>query len=151
MVSIAHALTGAYLASVCPEPLVYVPLAVASHFILDYVRHYDIGVAMKKYHFGKIQIAIWETLDLAISAALIWWLFHTYPLPYQGHILAGALCGILPDIIETSDYFFNQPLPIFRPFYYFHERFHHSTTHVWWGVWPQLFLICAIVFLTFSR
>ena len=150
MVSIVHAVTGAFIASVLPHPVLYVPLAVCSHFALDYVRHYDIGVAMKKYHFKKWQIVFWETIDLAIAVALIIWLFQQSPTHICANIWTGALAGILPDVIETSDYFFQKPLPVFRPFYYFHERFHHSTQNWWWGSWPQILLVCCIIYLTLN-
>ena len=151
MVSIAHAVTGAFIASRLPQPSIYVPLCLASHFLLDYVHHYDVGVAMKKYHFNKKQIVFWEALDLIGAVALVAIFFQQTPGHFSPNIWTGAFTGILPDLIEASNFFFHRPMNIFRPFYYFHEHYHHSTQVFWWGVVPQIILVSIIALLvTFS-
>lgn len=147
MVSVAHAAMGSFIASVLPTPWVYIPLCLASHFALDFVRHYDIGVAMKQYHFSKKQIVVYESLDLLAAFGMITLIWHQSPTNFQPHLWIGALFGILPDILEASDYFFEHPLWILRPLYYLHDIFHHSTRDFWWGVIPQIILVSIIAFV----
>ena len=144
MVSIAHATTGAFIAAVLPYPWVYIPLSLASHFALDFVRHYDIGVAAKIYHYSKIEMMTWEAVDLLISVLVIALIWQQTLASYNPHLWIGAFFGILPDILETSDYFFHQPLKILQPIYHLHDVFHHSTKQFWWGVIPQIILVSTI-------
>jgi hypothetical protein len=156
MLSIAHVVTGAFIASQLPQqPWLYLPLALASHFILDFVTHYDVGIAAKIYHFSKKQIAFWAGLDLLgaiILVFLIWpqntifacrsfnCLQQTIPWPLWG----AALLAILPDFMEATDYFFERPLPILKRFYRFHHDYHHSTRSAFWGLLPQVILVLAV-------
>ena len=144
MVSIAHATTGAFIASVLPYPWAYIPLSLASHFALDFVRHYDVGVAMKRYRLTKMQIVFWESLDLILSVGVIALIWQQALDHLDYHLWIGAFFGILPDILETSDYFFHQPLAILRPIYKLHDTFHHSTRNFWWGALPQIILVSII-------
>ena len=148
MVSVAHALTGSFIAHTLPYPWIYIPLAIASHFVLDYIHHYDIGVAMRQHHFSKWQIVFLESLDLLVSAGLIILIWRQSPSHLDLHVWSGAFFGILPDILETTDYFFERPLPILRPLYWLHDRFHHSTTDVFWGSLPQIILVSIIAVVT---
>ena len=46
MLSIAHTLTGAFIASKVPDPLVYTPLTLASHYLEDWIPHRDVGTGL---------------------------------------------------------------------------------------------------------
>jgi len=144
-VSIAHAAAGSFIAATFPSPWVYIPLCLLSHFALDFVRHFDVGVAMKMRHFSKLEIVFWEGLDLLIAVGVVAFAWRQTPTSWQPHIWWGAFFGILPDILEASDYFFERPLAILHPLYYLHETFHHSTRDVIWGVLPQVILVSIII------
>lgn len=148
MISVAHAVTGSYIAACCPNPWIFVPVTLVSHFVLDYVHHYDIGVAMRQYHFGKVAMSFYESLDLLASVILIALIWQQNPSHFTWYIWGGALAGISPDLIETTDYFFGHPLKIFTPIYWVHEHFHHSTTDLFWGTLPQIILVSIIAVFT---
>ncbi len=145
MVSIAHAAAGSFIAATFPSPWVYIPLCLASHFALDFVRHFDVGVAMKMHHFSKKEIVFYEALDLLIAFGVVAFAFRQTPDHFQLHIWLGAFFGILPDILETSDYFFQHPIQLLSPLYYLHDTYHHSTKSVLWGSLPQIILVSIIV------
>ncbi len=144
MISVAHAAMGAYIAATFPHPLVYIPLSLASHFALDFVRHYDIGVAMKIYHFSRVRGLCYEAVDLVAAVLIIALIWRQAPPNFNLHLWIGALAGIFPDIIEASNFFFHQPCWLFKPFYAAHQLFHHSTKDFWWGIIPQIILVSII-------
>ena len=135
---------GAYIAATFPHPLVYIPLSLASHFALDFVRHYDIGVAMKIYHFSRVRGLCYEAVDLVAAVLIIALIWRQEPPNFNLHLWIGALAGIFPDIIEASNFFFHQPCWLFKPFYAAHQLFHHSTKDFWWGIIPQIILVSII-------
>jgi hypothetical protein len=144
MLSISHAVTGAFIASALPHPLLFIPLAFISHFVLDYIIHYDIGVTIKTHHLSKIQIVFWESLDLLGAVILVALFWQQTPDHFTWQIWLGALAAITPDIIESTDYFFSRPLKILQPFYHFHHTYHHSTKNVFLGLLTQVILILAL-------
>jgi hypothetical protein len=156
MISIAHAVTGAFIASYLPhQPELYLPLAFASHFALDYLTHYDIGVAMKAGKWHKLKILVWESLDLLGAMILVACIWQQWPVlacrdlqcwqqTLNWPIWWGALAAIIPDFIEATDYFLERPLKFLQPFYNFHQRYHHSTKNAFWGLLPQAILVLAL-------
>lgn len=145
MVSVSHAFTGAFIASYLPEqPYLYLPLALVSHFLLDNVTHYDIGIAAKVYQFKKWQIIVLELLDLALAAGLIAWIYQQSFANFQLALWLGALAGITPDLLQATDYILQKPLKILQPFYAFHHRYHHSTKSAFWGLLPQAILLITL-------
>lgn len=145
MVSVSHAFTGAFIASYFPhQPYLYLPLAFASHFLLDNVTHYDIGIAAKIYHFKKWQIIALELLDLALAFGLISLIYEQSLPNFQLNLWLGALAGITPDLLQATDYILQKPLLILKPFYAFHHRYHHSTKHAFAGILPQAILLITL-------
>lgn len=153
MISVSHAFTGAFIAHCFPaQPLVYLPLSFASHFLLDYVIHYDIGVAAKIYHFSKKKMIAWELLDLLGAVLLITLIFKQSLHNFNLDLYLGALSGITPDLLQATDYVLKRPLKILAPFYAFHHRFHRSTKNAFWGLLPQAILLITLgLLVTFKQ
>ena len=147
MMSVAHAVTGAFIASQLPEPWLFVPLAFASHFVLDHVAHFDAGTNMKnprRKMFVTLLAAAGDLLLAFILIALIW---KQTPTHFSWQIWLGAFCGILPDVLESTELFFHRPLKILQPLYQFHEKVHRSTTNAFWGLLPQIILVIFVALL----
>ena len=94
MIGFNHALTGGLLAKLLPWP-VAVPLALASHFILDMLPHYGIPAKQRdKSLFWKLFFTVdaFATLGLAIWA-----------VAYQHYAMfAGGLVAVAPDFIWVA-------------------------------------------------
>lgn len=91
MIGFNHALTGALFAAYLPLP-VAVPLALASHFVLDALPHYGISHDKRnKSKFWKIffTIDVLATFGLALFAILD----HHYAM------FLGGLAGVIPDFL----------------------------------------------------
>lgn len=111
-----HFLVGAAIASVVPQPALFIPAGVLSHILLDLTPHNDLDIepgitldmllklpAQKKaFLFGVVGIDI-----VLMGIAAIWLLFfYRQPL-----LLIGGLAGIAPDAIEQGLMLFGRELP----------------------------------------
>lgn len=89
-----HIATGVTLGLVLQEPLLVVPLAIASHFLLDSVPHWQ--ETMAPYH------PTWKTyvripIDFGLSAFIIWLALSIHP-DLGWSIGLGAFFAAIPDI-----------------------------------------------------
>jgi hypothetical protein len=90
-----HVLTGAVIALVIKQPAAALPLAVASHFVLDSLPHF--GNHPKVPHTSTAFLYILAS-DAGMAAAVLLTLFVVLP----GHGLLAIACGILaasPDLM----------------------------------------------------
>ncbi|MBP7768684.1 hypothetical protein KA082_02515, partial [Candidatus Woesebacteria bacterium] len=71
MLSIPHALTGAFIASKFSNPLIYIPAAIAAHYLQDWIPHWDVGTGLSKGTRKRSTAIMLELVDLAITGALI--------------------------------------------------------------------------------
>lgn len=147
MLSIPHSLTGAYIASQIPSPIVYAPLAIGSHYLEDWIPHWDFGTGLSLGKRKKSTAIFLEIIELIIAVVLIYFFFQKGFEQIQWHIWIGALCGILPDLLDAPRNFLKIKLKILNPFYKIHHFFHHSTPDVIFGLLPQIVVVLAIYFL----
>ncbi|PIR61637.1 MAG: hypothetical protein COY81_03705 [Candidatus Pacebacteria bacterium CG_4_10_14_0_8_um_filter_43_12] len=147
MLSVPHALTGAYVASKLPHPLLYIPLAVAFHYLEDWIPHWDVGTGLSKGTRKRSTAFKLELIDLTITVGLMYLFWHTEPQVLQYHIWAGAFAGLVPDFIEAPRNFLKWEPAIFKPFNDVHGKFHFSTPNWVVGLLPQIVVVLMIWFL----
>lgn len=109
MLEFAHAVAGATIASKIANPAISLPLALASHFAVDLLPHWNFQLDREKQKFGKItkKTLLWLYIDSLTGLTLGLWLAKS-ALPNTFHaltIIAGAFLAVLPDLIEAP-YFF---------------------------------------------
>jgi hypothetical protein len=147
MLSIPHSLTGAYIASQIPHPIVYGPLALAAHYLEDWIPHWDFGTGMNSGKRKKSTAIIFEIGELIISVILIYLFFQKGIEQIQWHVWAGALMCILPDLLDAPRNFLKLRMKFLDPIYKLHHFFHHSTPNMIFGLLPQVIVVVAIYFL----
>lgn len=109
MLTTPHAIVGAAIATQIPSPLVSLPLAFASHFILDMLPHWNphLNTEIKKY--GRVttisKLTIYADTAIALASAILIARTFGETQTSQMIIMAGSLMGILPDVLEFP-YFF---------------------------------------------
>ncbi|MBI4059321.1 hypothetical protein HY404_03730 [Candidatus Microgenomates bacterium] len=112
MVEIPHVLVGAAIAAKVGNPALALPLALASHFVLDMLPHWNPSIHSQLKSLGKVAnptkklIAVESTLAL-IAGLLV----ATTVLPNYYHavvVILGAFMGVLPDVVEIPYYFWGQ-------------------------------------------
>lgn len=115
MLELPHAVVGAVLAAKIGNPALAVPFAIASHFALDLIPHWNphLNTELKKH--GRLTHKTTFFIVLDVAAALVTTiLLASYFSPDTRMvtlILLGALMGILPDLVEAPYFFFGIKIP----------------------------------------
>lgn len=144
MLSITHSLTGAFLASKLPAPVVYFPIIMATHYLQDWIPHWDVGTGLSSGKRKKKTAVILEFIELGITVGLVYFFFQHGHTQVQYHAWAGAFIALIPDFMEAPRNFLKWEPSILRGLNNFHGLFHHSTPNMAFGLTPQLIAIIAI-------
>jgi hypothetical protein len=147
MLSIAHATTGAFLGSLFPNPLVYVPSSMGMHYFEDWIPHWDVGTGLGNGTRSPRTAFLLELIDLALAVGIVYFFWQYGHAEIQWHVWLGAFFGLLPDFMEAPRNFLKWEPLVTKPLNWFHSLFHHSTPNVLFGLTPQLILIATIFFL----
>lgn len=140
-----HALTGASIAVLIPNPAISIPLAIGSHFILDMVPHWQETL----YPYKPTQ-ATWIRLfiDLALSTILVFWVAQLHP-NINTTIWITTFAANIPDLDSISSSFPEViKNKIFRAYWNWHNSIQRETSSLL-GLIPQTVLsfICLIISL----
>jgi hypothetical protein len=144
MLSTPHLLVGAAIAKTIPNPAISLPVAFASHFLLDATPHWD--GSPKAPYSRKVIIA--ATSDYVFGAGLIFLL--TRNDPSQVIVLAGAFMATLPDFIMAASRHFSprfNELPILGIFNRYHSHIQFNVRLSRGILSASAVIIAALVFL----
>lgn len=144
MLSISHSLTGAFIASKLPHPALYIPLILASHYLEDWIPHWDVGTGLSNGKRKRSTAILLELGELTITLALVYWFWQTASSGPSLHIWIGASTGLVPDFLEAPRNFLKWEPSFFKPLNRFHGLFHHSIPNMWLGLTPQIILVLSI-------
>lgn len=147
MLSISHAVTGAFIASKFPHPLVFIPLTLASHYLEDWIPHWDVGTGLSNGKRKRSTAFLLEWLDLAAAVTLIYFFWQQGTNQIIYHIWAGAFTGLIPDFIEAPKNFLQWEPFYLKPLNKIHGWLHHSVENMILGLTPQLITVGLIWFL----
>ena len=147
MLSIAHGTTGALIAQKIPNPLISIPLIIASHFIEDRIPHWDVGQGLGKKTKTKRDAFLQELfIDFPLSIIVVF-LFFQLGHPFDWRVWMGWFMGLFPDFLEFPFLFLNQRFTPIRQIAKFHEYVHRSTPDKVKGLLPQFLVIIAVYLL----
>lgn len=109
MLETPHVIIGAAIATKIPNPLIAIPLAFASHFVLETIPHWNPHLNTETQKYGgptkksTIITAVDASVALAAGSFVAW---QAMPDTTRSiTILAACLASVLPDLIE-GPYFF---------------------------------------------
>jgi hypothetical protein len=139
MLSISHSLTGAFIARYLPDPTLYVPLTLGSHYLEDWIPHWDVGTGLSVGKRKRSTAIILELCELAITVGLVYWYWQANS-PETWHIPFAAFIALIPDFMEAPRNFLKWEPFFLKPFNSFHHWFHHSTPNMLVGLLPQFLL-----------
>ena len=156
MYSPLHAAAGMLLSQAAPNPIAAVALGIGSHYLLDAIPHGDTRPLPFLMRLSRWQrLAVEEAIDLPSAVILTAWL-----IPHLDgsvlKLLAGALGGILPDILWGGLLVLEKFTPrwtwLLRPLRWhsrWHEAIHakksYDMPHAA-GIIYQLVLVALVVF-----
>ena len=143
MLELPHTLVGITIVKVIPNPLISLPLALASHIILDSVPHWNpLGYKDKNGdgHFSKKSLGF-IVLDslLSITAVL-------YFLNINIFVIPGAFFAVLPDLLSIPEVFFNIKITPLKGMFSVLENIHNENS-TWIGVTTQILTILACLYV----
>lgn len=146
MLELPHAIVGATIAAKIGNPALSLPLAVASHFALDLLPHWNPHLNTEYKKLGKLSIATKGiiSLDVIISLIVGIYIASNY-LPDQNKfvfVLLGALMGVLPDLVEAPHFFLGWRIPVIEKLLKFQKSIQNDAPIVW-GLLTQIFIIGA--------
>jgi len=127
-----HAIVGAVIVSKIPNPIISLPLAFASHFVLDMVPHWNPHLNTEIRNKGKISstttlIVAADVLLAIISGVAI----SSLSLPdttHAGFVLMGAFSGVLPDVVEAPYFFLGWKTKAIEKWLSFQKSIQSDTT-----------------------
>lgn len=147
MLSISHGLTGAFFAAQLQDPILFGPVALFSHYLEDWIPHWDMGTGLSSGKRTRSTAIILGSIDLAIACGAIFLLWGS-PTLTNIHVWVGAFIGLLPDFLEAPRNFLHWEPNFLKPINKFHSMFHYSIPYKVLGLVPQIMLWGMIVLLT---
>ena len=144
MLSISHSLTGAFIATKLPHPALYIPLIFASHYLEDWIPHWDVGTGLSNGKRKRKTAIFLELGELAVTFGLVWFFWQRGHTSIQWLPWLGAGIALLPDFMEAPRNFLKWEPAFLRPLNNIHGMFHHSTPDMAFGLMPQLFVVAMI-------
>lgn len=146
MTATNHYLTGVAIATIVPNPIIALPLAFISHFILDVLPHFgdkDYRQKLPKFYW------IWR-IDFVILCGFLIWTFMSLPWWFM---LAGFL-GTSPDLawvyrfqfLEKQGKYHEPKMNWFNQFHAHIQKFERS-----WGIYLEVIYACFVAYFLFTR
>lgn len=133
-----HVVTGSIIATMAPQPLVAIPLAVVSHFVLDALPHYGENNERSwlSKHFNYVL-----AVDGALVSIFLLIILFSQPANWLLILFCGAL-AVIPDLVWLPYYLADlhkQELT--------HGPFARFSKWIQWGERPWGIYIEAVVFV----
>jgi hypothetical protein len=144
MLSISHSLTGALIATKLPHPLLYIPVIFLSHYLEDWIPHWDVGTGLSSGKRKRSTALILELGELVITIGLVYWFWRQASTDIQTQAWIGAFVGLIPDFMEAPRNFLRWEPAIVKPFNRVHALFHHSTPNLVFGLVPQIIVVAMV-------
>jgi len=140
-----HAMVGAAIGASTDNLAYIIILAILSHFILDFIPHFDWGT----WHEGdkKFKLVTKDYLlvgcDISILLILTYFLWHN--VGSNIYILVGMFFAVLVDLIFNVPFWqeFTRNAPILKNIQKIHEKVHFRLKQKYWylGVITQTLVI----------
>lgn len=148
MLETPHVMVGAAIAVKIGNPFIAIPLAFASHFVLERVPHWNphINTEFKKY--GKVtkKSTIITAVDASLALLIGTGIAYSY-LPNSAlafNILACSFASVLPDVIEAPYFFLKAKSNFIKRWIGFQKSLQVDTTP-FWGILTQILAIVTTI------
>lgn len=147
MLELPHTVVGATIASKIPNPIIAIPAAFLSHFLLDIIPHWNPHLYTEKKQFGRPTAKSTRIVVIDIILSLAAGFFIAYlawpNVSQAATIIAASFAAVVIDVVEGFYFFFNINGGL--------ERLVKFQRRVQWNVGPLpgLFVQAAIILLAF--
>lgn len=145
MLELPHAMVGAAIAKLVPIPAVALPLALASHFITDYVPHWNPHTDTHgRFSGNSVTIIAIDSLAAVVAGVIL-----AFNSSHFWLILSACLLAVLPDVIEIPHFFLDwKYAPVEKLIKY--QKAHQWNVPMVWGLLSQAIVIitCLLIIKT---
>lgn len=146
MLELPHAVVGAAVAAKVGNPALALPLAFASHFILDMVPHWNPHLNTEIREKGKLSVKTNLIISGDVLLSLVGGIIiASSALPDKELftiIMFGALMGVLPDALEAPYFFLGWRYPFIEKLLKFQKSIQNDAP-VFWGLLTQVVVLAA--------
>jgi len=147
MLDASHAIIGASLAKLIPNPYIGLPLSFFSHFLADLFPHWDFNTRGKWEKLSKLKLITISLTDAGIGFYLGYLFFSPHvPLWY---LFSMMFIAQLPDWFEAPYYVFNWKFPPFSLIKKLQSKLHWKLDYPL-GLITQIIAVLLILFLVLS-
>ncbi len=153
MLETPHVAIAAAIASKIPNPLISIPLAFVSHFILDMTPHWNPHINREIKKFGKPTkqsvniIRVDSLLALGLGTAVA---IHALPDTHQFiNIMACSFVAVLPDVVEAPYYFLRKKDLVIEKWITWQKSI-QADAEPWIGLTTQVVIVAASLLWIFS-
>ncbi len=148
MLELPHAIVGAAIATAIPDPRISLPLALLSHFVTDYIPHWNPHLNTELKTTGHISTQSKIIILVDAGAALM---LGTYIAAANGNfviIILACFLAVLPDVAEIPYYFLGMKIGWIEKLIAW-QRTHQWNVSPFWGLLSQavVILLSLIVIL----
>ncbi len=153
MLETPHVAVGAAIAVAIPNPFIAIPLAFASHFILDKVPHWNPHIITETKQFGhptkkSTTIIVVDCIAALVLGSAIAW--HAMPNIGQAiTILLASFASIFPDFVEFPYFYFGRKDKFYTKWSSFQKSIQVDTTP-FWGLLTQVITIIGAIFWIYN-
>ena len=143
MLETPHVALGIAIAVAVPNPLISIPLAFASHFVLDMTPHWNphLNTETKKYGYLTNKTLLIIGLDLACAAVLT-----AFVSKGNINILLASFASILPDIVEGPYFLLGWKNEFVKKWISFQKSI-QSDANIYWGLLTQILGILGALYI----
>lgn len=141
MTATAHALVGGAIAASSIHPAIGLPLAAASHPILDMIPHWDLGVGWRRKN--KVTLFVESALDLTAGIVLAYFIFGKSVDPI--YFLTCIFFSEIWDFLMMPYLLFNWKFAPFSTAYKWQHKI-QSNIKLPWGIVTQAVTVGGVVF-----
>jgi len=151
MLELPHTLVGAAIATAIPNPAIALPLALASHFLTDYIPHWNPHLNTEFNTQGHISLRSKVIVMLDAGLALM---IGTYIASKSGHfviVMLACFLAVAPDVAEIPYYFLGLKniAPIKKLIEY--QRAHQWNVRPVFGILFQILVILLSFIVIYSH
>lgn len=145
MLDASHAIIGASLAKIIPNPYIGFPVSLISHFVADLCPHWDFMT--RKTKRSKLNIVLISLMDAFIGFAIGYLIFRsTVP---NWYLLSMMFTAQLPDWIEGPYHVFNFNFPPFSSVKKLQSKLHFKM-NLPWGLVVQVVVVLLFISLALT-
>lgn len=148
-----HVVVGAAIATKVVNPLLAIPLAFGSHFLLDKIPHWNPHLNTEMKRHGKPTKRSSAIVIIDVCTSLVAGFFiASKALPNSAHsitILFASFAAVLPDIIEGPYFFLGIKSKLIDKWIAFQKSI-QANTSVLPGIFTQIVTIVAALWWIFA-